>query len=361
MATPIIMPRQGQSVESCIISKWHKKVGDMVAEGDTLFSYETDKASFDEVAKVSGKMLAIFYEEGDDVECLLNVCVVGNDGESTAEFAPAGAEAAAPAPVAAAPVAAAPAASAPANPTAPVDAGNATPVIMPRQGQSVESCIISKWHKKVGDMVAEGDTLFSYETDKASFDEVAKVSGKMLAIFFEEGDDVECLLNVCVIGEDGAHPEVFNPNATAAPAAEAVAPVAAAPVVAAPAAVVSTAKAGDALKISPRAKNLAEKTFADISLATPTGPNGRIIERDVERLISEGKVVTPAAADALGKGIVGTGLGGRVTTADIAAAASAPASAPAVETVAASVAEYEEVPMTNIRKVIAKSMSASLT
>ncbi|MBE6912878.1 MAG: 2-oxo acid dehydrogenase subunit E2 [Ruminococcaceae bacterium] len=361
MATPIIMPRQGQSVESCIISKWHKKVGDMVAEGDTLFSYETDKASFDEVAKVSGKMLAIFYEEGDDVECLLNVCVVGNDGESTAEFAPAGAEAAAPAPVAAAPVAAAPAASAPANPTAPVDAGNATPVIMPRQGQSVESCIISKWHKKVGDMVAEGDTLFSYETDKASFDEVAKVSGKMLAIFFEEGDDVECLLNVCVIGEDGANANAFNPNATAAPAAEASAPIAAAPVAVAPAAVVSTAKAGDALKISPRAKNLAEKTFADISLATPTGPNGRIIERDVERLISEGKVVTPAAADALGKGIVGTGLGGRVTTADIAAAASAPASAPAVEAVAAPVAEYEEVPMTNIRKVIAKSMSASLT
>ena len=72
---------------------------------------------------------------------------------------------------------------------------------------------------------------------------------------------------------------------------------------------------------SPRAKNLAEKAFADISLATPTGPNGRIIERDVERLISEGKVVTPAASEALGKGIAGTGLGGRVTTADIAAAA----------------------------------------
>ena len=358
MATPVIMPRQGQSVESCIISKWHKKVGDMVAEGDTLFSYETDKASFDEVAKVSGKMLAVFYEEGDDVECLLNVCVIGNDGESTAEFAPAGTAA----PAETAPVAAPAAAPAtPANPVAPVDAGNATPVIMPRQGQSVESCIISKWHKKVGDLVAEGDTLFSYETDKASFDEVSKVSGKMLAIFFEEGDDVECLLNVCVIGEDGANADAFNPNATAAPAAEA-APVASAPVAAAPVAVVSTAKAGDALKISPRAKNLAEKTFADISLATPTGPNGRIIERDVERLISEGKVVTPAAADALGKGIVGTGIGGRVTTADIAAAGSAPASAPAAPAeVAAPVADYEEVPMTNIRKVIAKSMSASLT
>ncbi len=359
MATPVIMPRQGQSVESCIISKWHKKVGDTVAEGDILFSYETDKASFDEVSKVSGKMLAIFFEEGDDVECLLNVCVIGNDGEGTAEFAPNGAvsaesapaEAPAPAPV-----------SAPAAPVATADAGNCTPVIMPRQGQSVESCIISKWHKKVGDTVAEGDTLFSYETDKASFDEVSKLSGKMLAIFFEEGDDVECLLNVCVIGEEGSNPEVFNPNASAAPveATPEAAPATVAPV--APAAVVSTAKAGDSLKISPRAKHLAEKTFADISLATPTGPNGRIIERDVERLISEGKVVTPAAADALGKGIVGTGLGGRVTTADIAAASTAPASAPVAQAEAvAPVADYEEIPMTNIRKVIAKSMSASLT
>ncbi len=364
MATPVIMPRQGQSVESCIISKWHKKVGDMVAEGDMLFSYETDKASFDEVAKTSGKMLAIFYEEGDDVECLLNVCVIGNDGESTAEFAPAGAEAA-PAPVAEAPAAAPTAAPAAAPAPVAVDPGNCAPVIMPRQGQSVESCIISKWHKKVGDTVAEGDMLFSYETDKASFDEVSKLSGKMLAIFFEEGDDVECLLNVCVIGEDGAHPEAFDPNASAAPAEEAAPAAVAAPVAAAaPVATAAVAKAGDKIKISPRAKVLAEKKFADISLAVPTGPNGRIIERDVEKLISEGKVVTPSAAEALGKGIVGTGLGGRVTTADIAAAASAPAAeaAPAAATApAAPIAEYEEVPMTNIRKVIAKSMSASLT
>ncbi len=361
MATPVIMPRQGQSVESCIISKWHKKVGDMVAEGDTLFSYETDKASFDEVAKVAGKMLAIFYEEGDDVECLLNVCVIGNDGESTAEFAPAGAEAA---PVVEAAPAAAPAeAPIAAAPAASIDPGNCTPVIMPRQGQSVESCIISKWHKKVGDMVAEGDTLFSYETDKASFDEVAKVAGKMLAIFYEEGDDVECLLNVCVIGEDGAHPEAYAPAGAAEAAAPAAAPVAAAPVAAPVATAPATTSTDGGVKISPRAKMLAEKTFADISLATPTGPNGRIIERDVEKLISEGKVVTPAASDALGKGLAGTGLGGRVTTADLAAGASAPVAAPAAEAapVAAPVADYEDVPMTNIRKVIAKSMSASLT
>ena len=93
MATAVIMPRQGQSVESCIITAWNKKVGDTVAVGDILFSYETDKSSFDEAAQVAGKLLAIFAEEGDDVPCLQNVCVIGNDGESFAEFTPAGEEA----------------------------------------------------------------------------------------------------------------------------------------------------------------------------------------------------------------------------------------------------------------------------
>ena len=81
MATPVIMPRQGQSVESCIIAKWNKKKGDAVAIGDVLFSYETDKASFEETAKVGGTLLETFFEEGDDVPCLLNVCVIGNPGE----------------------------------------------------------------------------------------------------------------------------------------------------------------------------------------------------------------------------------------------------------------------------------------
>ena len=81
MATVIIMPRQGQSVESCIITAFNKKVGDTVEVGDILFSYETDKSSFDEPAPEAGKILAIFREEGDDVPCLENVLVIGNDGE----------------------------------------------------------------------------------------------------------------------------------------------------------------------------------------------------------------------------------------------------------------------------------------
>lgn len=76
-------------------------------------------------------------------------------------------------------------------------------VIMPKQGQSVESCIVTEFKKKVGDKVAVGDVLFSYETDKASFDEDAKVEGTVLACFFNDNDEIPCLTNVMVIGEPG--------------------------------------------------------------------------------------------------------------------------------------------------------------
>ena len=81
MATVVIMPRQGQSVESCVITSWAKKVGDPVHTGETLFSYETDKAAFDEEAKVDGTLLAVFYQEQDDVPCLSEVAVIGAPGE----------------------------------------------------------------------------------------------------------------------------------------------------------------------------------------------------------------------------------------------------------------------------------------
>ena len=102
MATPIIMPRQGQSVESCILTEWKVKVGDEVAEGDVLAIIETDKASFDLESTATGKILALFWDEDDDVPVLANVAVVGNDGEGVDEFRPDG-QTSDPAPVAESP------------------------------------------------------------------------------------------------------------------------------------------------------------------------------------------------------------------------------------------------------------------
>lgn len=237
----------------------------------------------------------------------------------------------------------------------------AIPVIMPRQGQSVESCIITAWNKKVGDTVEKGDILFSYETDKSSFDEPAPESGKLIAIFHEEGDDVPCLENVCVIGADGEDFSQFAPkseDAPAAPAAEAApaaAPAAAEAAAPAPAAATAASVSG---AISPRAKMLADKTGADLLKAVPTGPNGRIIERDVESLVDRGLTVSAAAADGYTAAVDGSGINGKVVLADLAAkpaAEAAPAAAPAP------VADYVDEKLPNIRKVIAKSMHASLS
>ena len=234
----------------------------------------------------------------------------------------------------------------------------ATVVIMPRQGQSVESCVITAFNKKVGDVVEKGEILFSYETDKSSFDEPAPESGKMLAIFREEGDDVPCLENVCVIGNDGEDFSAFIPKSEeddapaeeAAPAAEAAAPTAAAT----EDAPVATQGVGS---ISPRARLLAEKTHADLLKAVPTGPNGRIIERDVQKLVDMGLTVSPAAKDGYTAAVEGSGISGKVVLGDLNAA---PAQA-AVAQASAPVAAYEDVKLPNIRKVIAKSMHASLS
>ena len=96
MATVVIMPRNGQSVESCVITAWNKKVGDEVHVGDVLFSYETDKSSFEEEAKVDGTLLAAFYEEYDDVPCLEEVCVIGTPGEDISMYGKKGGAEAAP-------------------------------------------------------------------------------------------------------------------------------------------------------------------------------------------------------------------------------------------------------------------------
>ena len=223
----------------------------------------------------------------------------------------------------------------------------ATLVIMPRQGQSVESCVITEWKKKKGDAVAVKDILFSYETDKSSFDEEAAVAGTLLETFAEDGDDVPCLNPVCIIGEPGEDISALiaeakkqiggdEPAPEANPEAKAAATPAAAPApTAAPAAAPAATEADGFIRISPRARHLAERTGADISKAEPTGPMGRIIERDINALLDRGIYVGAGAEE------------------EPTAAAPAAAAAPEVE--------YEDVKLPNIRKVIAKSMHASLS
>lgn len=228
----------------------------------------------------------------------------------------------------------------------------ANPVIMPRQGQSVESCIITEWFKAVGDDVKIGDILFSCETDKASFEVEAEFSGKMLALLSEEGDDVPCLDNVCIIGNEGEDISEFLTEEKKEETEE-ISQEQTIDAVEIPASKPMEGKKG-MVKISPRARKAAEKQDLDLSFAEASGPNGRIIERDVLKLSSQGKKVTGAAKALYEGGIDGSGVGGAVTTHDL-------ATKKINSAVFTAKAEYEDVKLSNVRKVIAKSMFTSLS
>ena len=226
-------------------------------------------------------------------------------------------------------------------------------VIMPRQGQSVESCIITTWQKKKGDPVAVGDILFSYETDKSAFDEPAQVEGTMLEILAAEGDVIPCLDPVCIIGTPGEDISALLPKSgeAAAPAEDAK-PEETAPKAEAEATV--SESTGERVFISPRARHLALETGVDMTKVTSTGPHGRIIERDINKALDAGFTATTEAVEAF--------LAGKPMPVEEEPAKTetpAPAAAPAAA--AADFRAYDEEPMSNVRKVIAKSMHASLS
>jgi pyruvate dehydrogenase E2 component (dihydrolipoamide acetyltransferase) len=263
----------------------------------------------------------------------------------------------------------------------------ATVVIMPKQGQSVESCILTEIKKKKGDTVAIGDILFSYETDKASFEEEAQVAGTVLGVFFSEGDEIPVLTNVMVIGNPGEstnefHPESAGNSSSGSAPAETAIPATASqlsthePTSASatpqpssgitPAGATSvpqttnvdiqkTATAGSAIisPVSPRAKALAGKNAIQAETLAGTGPHGRVIERDIQAAIDNMPKTTPLAKAVIkdtGASLPdsGSGLAGAVKGSDIGVKNPAYTS------------DSEIKPLTNMRKIIAKSMHASL-
>jgi len=209
----------------------------------------------------------------------------------------------------------------------------AVPVLMPRQGQSVETCILGQWYKSIGEEVAVGDILFSYETDKASFEEEAKEDGVLLATFFNEGDEVPVLVNVAVIGKKDETFEEFKPGGasvrelTVEKTTETAAKVVEFEV--------ELDLNDTRIRISPLAKKMAEKLGVNIQSLKGSGPYGRIIARDVEAAEKEVQIPAPAP-------VVKT--------------VSAPPKAIVIE----SGGDFEVKSIPNIRKLIANAMHQSL-
>ncbi|WP_022868465.1 dihydrolipoamide acetyltransferase family protein [Schaalia vaccimaxillae] len=244
----------------------------------------------------------------------------------------------------------------------------ATIVVMPQLGNSVESCLIVEWAVAVGDTVAVDQTLCSIETDKSTMEVPSTDAGTVLKLLWEEGDEVPVKDPLVVLGEPGEDISGLVPGDKVPTAEPKDAPgevdahdVQEAQETAAPS--FATEKASGA--VSPRARALAASKGVDTSAITEgSGPRGRVIERDVKAAIEAGPVLTSAAKATGGIAEQGTGIGGRVTTADLANPRTAEA-APAAAAVAVPAADFpgasESAPLKGVRKVVASRMMESLS
>lgn len=203
----------------------------------------------------------------------------------------------------------------------------ATAIIMPKQGITVETCIITRWFKKKGESVSTGDILFSYETDKAAFDLESPADGILLEVFFNEGAEVPVLANVAIIGKSGEAIGHFSQEQAESPVQDALSEfgsdnqeISTTGIRDIP--IISSGQESR-IRISPRAKRIADEKGYNYHSLKGSGPNGRIITSDIEQVLSE------TLPD---KG----------------------------KTIQADSAEYDEQPLSNVRKIIANAMLYSL-
>jgi pyruvate dehydrogenase E2 component (dihydrolipoamide acetyltransferase) len=223
-----------------------------------------------------------------------------------------------------------------------------TPIYMPRPGQMTEECTVLVWLKHEGDAVSKGDVMFEIETDKASMEVEAFDEGTLLRILVAEGQTVPVNTIVAWIGQVGEaipeSPAIMASHDTAPAAAEPAVVARLAPAEPAPAgppAVSGVTQRGGRMTISPRASRLAAELGVDPRSVAGSGPNGRIVERDIRAAAGAGE--PGAAAMDLPK---------------------ASAAAPLEKVSITSADLFEEVapePLTRLRQVIASRLSESVT
>jgi len=255
-------------------------------------------------------------------------------------------------------------------------------VQMPKLGQTVEEATIDTWHKQEGDTVEKGDVLLEITTDKATLEVEAYVAGTLRKQLYDAGAVVPVNAVIAFVGDaddeltDAMVQEALAaaPAAAqaAAPAAEAPAPTPAAtptpaaapaapqPAVAAPAPAPAAAPPGR-LFASPRARKTAQERKVPLEVLRGSGPNGRIVEADVETHADQVAAlrVSPTALEVAFQRCVdltkvkGTGTDGRIMKEDAEAApvAAAPASALAGQL----------VPLTAMRRIVAERLTLSKT
>jgi pyruvate dehydrogenase E2 component (dihydrolipoamide acetyltransferase) len=353
MAEIITMPKMSDTMTEGVVAEWLKKVGDVLKPGDGLIAeIETDKATMeldlDERMDLSNfkdcRLLYIGLEKGKAVPVDSIIAIIGENGEAYEHLLSGGDQAATPA-VAEAPVATSAPAAVASTPAVDTSAIKAEIIGMPKMSDTMEEGTLVTWLKKVGDVLKPGDTLLAeVETDKATMEfeldnflDVTKYNPcTLLYIGIEAGKTVAVDDVIAIIGEPGADFQaLLNAGKSSTPAPVAVAaPVATTTPAAAPVAetkVAETVAVTDAdgrVKASPLAKALAKDKGINIAQVKGSGENGRVVKADVDNFVPAAK---PAEAPAKA------------------------ASAPAVT----GQESYEDIPLNQMRKTIARRLSES--
>ena len=336
MAEVITMPRLSDTMTEGKVSKWHKKVGDTVKEGDVLAEIETDKAVQDFESEFNGTLLYIGIEEGSNSPVDSVLAIIGNAGEDISGLVSVGNSASQTEEKKEEVAVSAPEVSAV---SAEIPAGVEV-ITMPRLSDTMTEGKVAKWHKNVGDDVKEGDILAEIETDKAVQDFESEFKGTLLYQGVSEGNATNVDEILAIIGPAGT--DVSAIVAGGGKQQSAISNQQSANQVVTP---VETPKAESGVQsaesgrinISPLAKKMASEKGIDISTVKGSGDNGRIVKKDIENY-------QPSAAPVQQTAAVSTSV------------ASAPATQVAMNFVAG---ETTETVNSQVRNVIAKRLSES--
>ncbi len=341
MAEVILMPRLSDTMTEGVIAAWHKKVGDTIKKGDLLAEIETDKATMELESYQAGTLLHTGGEKGEKLQVNDLLAIIGKPGEDISSLLTAGTggKQAEPAPV---PSAEKETTSVPAAASSSVADGAASMeevVLMPRLSDTMTEGVIAAWHKNVGDSVKKGEVLAEIETDKATMDLESYKDGKLLYQGAKKGEKIAVNDLLAIIGKDG-----FDVNSVVnalknSGAAKQPAPATAStagPVPAQPVSGGSPASSGPVaariinegrIFVSPLAKKLAAEKGIDLRYVQGTGDNGRITKSDIDHY--QPPVIEKSVAS--------------VKTTN----------APAGEM------DFEEVPVSQMRKTIARRLAES--
>ena len=341
MAEIIRMPKMSDTMEEGVIASWLKKEGEEVSSGDILAEVETDKATMELESYQDGVLLHVGVKESDSIPVDGVLAIIGEKGEDISQLLK---EIEGGASVAASPAAE----SAPAPAAAPVEAVdassvNATVITMPKMSDTMEEGVIASWLKEIGDEVSSGDILAEVETDKATMELESYDDGVLLYKAVEPGNGVPVDDVIAIIGEKGADFELLLKAHSQGDAAPAPEPVASTPEKVPPAVTAAPESNGTAsnedlgrIKASPLAKKIAADKGLNLRDIQGSGDGGRIIKKDVENY-------QPQAAAPVTQG------------------SSAPKDAPAPISLPSVVGEEksEDIPLSQMRKVIARRLSDS--